>query len=111
MGHNMGGYIKELPTRAKADLMNEEHFMVYKEICAADGYTIVPEGVVGKKNGVDNPTAQITTAWDLVQESPNHTFYIEAMDNPTPAQEARFNAIQMGARRLKPDSWNVRGDS
>ena len=99
--------IKDMPTRAKADLMNAEHFEVHKEICAGLGYTVTPEGIVGKKNGVDNPGAQLTTSWDTVKESPEGTFYIAAMNNLTAAQEARFNAIQSNARKAKPESWNV----
>lgn len=51
------------------------------------GYTVEDGILIGKnsKTGLDNPSAQGTTTWDDVKESPDGTFYFLSLSN-----DARF---------------------
>lgn len=42
----------------------------------AQGYTVISNEIVGKVNGVDNPSAQRTTAWTEVDNELDGTFSI-----------------------------------
>lgn len=55
------------------------------------GFTVNDTGVVGKRNGVDDLTAQETTKWDDVKTSPDGTFYFTSLST-----DPKFpNATQM----------------
>lgn len=50
-----------------------------------NNFTVVDESgtkqLVGKKNGVDNPSAARTVTWAVVKESPDNTFYFASLSN------------------------------
>ncbi|MCK5373724.1 MAG: hypothetical protein KAJ40_00420 [Alphaproteobacteria bacterium] len=45
------------------------------------GYKVDEHGIIGKKNGVDNPDACRTTAWAEILTAPDGTEYFSSLSN------------------------------
>ena len=103
--------ILEFDTKQKADIC----LAVINQIAAAywrgHGYTVINNQLVPKNaDGTDNLKAQRTTTWDVVQESPDKTWYItDPAVNPNfVAWEERAGQAGYkfdGTRKPYPKEW------
>ena len=75
----------------------------------SQGYTVINNELVPKNlDGTDNLSAQRTTAWDVIKESPDGTFYFSS-----PTADPRFYAwrdylpdgVSIPADKPFPDAW------
>ena len=76
------------------------------------GYTKDDGGIVGKKNGVDNPNAVRTTTWANKQTAPDGTGYFTSLSNDPRFVDWKQYWIKAGLPDAyieieRPDDWVV----
>lgn len=81
----MDNNILVFDTQEQADQALAVINQIAENYWTARGYTVIDHQLIGKKNGIDNPDACRTIAWDIVQESPEGTYYFS-----DPANDIKF---------------------
>lgn len=70
------------------------------------GFTVTNGELIGKKNGVDNPSATPTITWDTVQESPDGTFYFTSLTGtPYEVGMEQLSALFTFTEKEIPEEW------
>lgn len=60
------------------------------------GYTVTNGELIGKKGGVDNPSAAHTISWAEIQKSPDGKFYFPSLSNDEKFKKGTQQLIDAG---------------
>lgn len=77
-------------------------------------YTLKDGQLVGKKNGVDNPNAALTTVWSTIETSPDGRFYFSSLSNDKrfPNGTAALKNAGLPINEITfPEEWEPDADS
>jgi len=71
------------------------------------GYTVDEDGIIGKRNGIDNPSAARTTAYVAKQTAPDGTKYITALSAKSKETLGVKSSTKYEEKEL-PEAWVVK---
>tara|TARA_R110000851_G_scaffold65043_1_gene147854 strand:- start:206 stop:526 length:321 start_codon:yes stop_codon:yes gene_type:complete len=98
--------ILEFSTRIEAQTCLGAIDAMAADYWVEQGYTVTNGQLIGKKNGVDNPSAARTLTWDAVEESPDGTFYFSSLTGtPFEAGMDQLSAAFTFTEKEIPEAW------